>query len=91
MSGLSHMQIVDAITEVAVKIVPVLLAEEKLIHCDSIQHAETQIKVAVIEVLKQPDEAPTKVEQTAFWPDILKFTSAHNRLVFIALVRAIYD
>ena len=91
MAELSHMQIVAAITEIAIQVIPTVLAEDDKIHADSMEDAEAQLKQAVIEVLKQPNSAPTDVDVLAFWPAILKETSIHNRMIFIALVRAIYN
>ena len=93
MGSLSHMQILDAIAEIANKVVPVLLENEGVIHAESTEDAEEQIMRAIVVVLNHP-EMPA-MELSTFkgveWPDLFGLADPHYLRVFITLVRAIYN
>lgn len=93
MGSLSHMQILDAITEIANKVVPVLLENEAVIHADSTEDAERQIREAIIVVMNH-DGMPALELSTlkgVEWPDLFGLADPHYLRVFITLVRAIYN
>lgn len=91
MVGLSHNQIVDAITEIASPVMAAALSQDAMVDAESDEDASSQIRAGVIEALKHRNLEPLACDHVAAWPNILAKTSRHNRLIFIALVRAIYS
>lgn len=87
---LRHMEIVEAISAVAARVMMVALPVSATFSL-TFDTARDALKQDVIEVLKLRDYPPIYTDQHAHWSDLLKQADERTRLIFIALVLGIYE
>lgn len=92
-AGLSHMRILDEITRIAAKVMPVVLENENEINVDDAIQAMSQLREGVIIVLNNHELGGLQLSlyTGAKWPPMLRDLDPHYLRVFIALVRSIYN
>ena len=87
---LRHMEIVDAISAVAARVMMVALPVSATFD-QTFATAQSQLKQDVIEVLKLRDYPPIYTDQHANLSTLLRQADERTRLIFIALVLGIYE
>lgn len=93
MSQLSHMQVLEAIVDLATQVMPTVMEAESVIHVEDAGDCRTQLRDAAIVVLNHPEltTAELSTYNGVQWPPLFDKSDPHYLRVFIALVRAIYN
>lgn len=88
---LSHKEIIAGLTDVASRVMAVVLANgQKIIAADG-KDLHPFIENDVIEVLKLRREPPFHIQRLANWSPLLTEASQRDRDIFVALILSIYN